>query len=34
MAVPDSSPRASAGVLVMIPRMLMLADETFFPPSC
>jgi hypothetical protein len=34
MAVPDSSPRASAGVSVRIPRMLMLTDETFFPPRC
>jgi hypothetical protein len=34
MAVPDSSPRASAGVSVTIPQMLMLADGTFFPPDC
>jgi hypothetical protein len=32
MAVPDSSPRASAGVSVRIPQMLTLADGTFFPP--
>jgi hypothetical protein len=31
MAVPDSSPRASVGVSVRIPQMLMLADGTFFP---
>jgi hypothetical protein len=31
MVVPDSSPRASVGVSVRIPRMLMLADGTFFP---
>jgi hypothetical protein len=34
MAVPDSSPRASAGVSVRIPQMLTLADGTFFPPGC
>jgi hypothetical protein len=31
MAVPDSSPRASVGVSVRIPQMLMLADGMFFP---
>jgi hypothetical protein len=31
MVVPDSSPRASVGVSVRIPQMLMLADGTFFP---
>jgi hypothetical protein len=31
MAVPDSSPRASAGVSVSILQMLTLADGTFFP---
>jgi hypothetical protein len=31
MAVPDSSPRASVGVSVGIPQMLMLADGAFFP---
>jgi hypothetical protein len=31
MAVPDSSPRASAGVAVRVPQMLELADGTFFP---
>jgi hypothetical protein len=34
MAVPDSSPRASAGVSVRIPQMLTLADGTSFPPDC
>jgi hypothetical protein len=34
MAVPDSSPRASAGVSVRIPQMLTSADGTFFPPGC
>jgi hypothetical protein len=34
MAVPDSSPRASAVVSVRIPQRLMLADGTFFPPGC
>jgi hypothetical protein len=34
MVVPDSSPRASVGVSVGIPQMLMLADGTFFPPGC
>jgi hypothetical protein len=34
MAVPDSSPRASAGVSVRIPQMLTLADGTLFPPNC
>jgi hypothetical protein len=34
MAVPDSSPRASVGVSVGIPQMLMLADGIFFPPGC
>jgi hypothetical protein len=31
MVVPDSSPRASVGVSVRIPQMLMLADGMFFP---
>jgi hypothetical protein len=31
MAVPDSSPRASAGVSVRIPQMPTLTDETFSP---
>jgi hypothetical protein len=34
MAVPDSSPRASAVVSVRIPQRLMLADGTFFLPRC
>jgi hypothetical protein len=34
MAVPDSSPRASAVVSVWNPQRLMLADGTFFPPGC
>jgi hypothetical protein len=34
MAVPDSSPRASAMVSVRNPQRLMLADGTFFPPGC
>jgi hypothetical protein len=34
MAVPDSSPRASAGVSVRIPQMLTLTDGTLFPPGC
>jgi hypothetical protein len=34
MAVPDSSPRASAVVSVRNPQRLMLADGTFFPPGC
>jgi hypothetical protein len=34
MAVPDSSPRASAVVSVRIPQRLMLADGTFFPTEC
>jgi hypothetical protein len=34
MAVPDSSPRASAVVSVRIPQRLMLADGTSFPPGC
>jgi hypothetical protein len=34
MVVPDSSPRASAGVFVRIPQMLTLANGTFFPPGC
>jgi hypothetical protein len=34
MAVPDSSPRASAVVSVRNPHSLMLADGTFFPPGC
>jgi hypothetical protein len=33
MAVPDSSPRASAVVSVRSPQRLMLADGTFFPPG-
>jgi hypothetical protein len=31
MAVPDSSPRASAAVSVRNPQRLTLADRTFFP---
>jgi hypothetical protein len=34
MAVPDSTPRASAVVYVRNPQRLTLADGTFFPPSC
>jgi hypothetical protein len=34
MAVPDSSPRASAGVPVRFPQMLEPTDRTLFPPSC
>jgi hypothetical protein len=34
MAIPDSSPRASAVVSVRNPQRLMLADGTFFPPGC
>jgi hypothetical protein len=34
MVVPDSSPRASAVVSVRNPQRLMLANGTFFPPSC
>jgi hypothetical protein len=34
MAVPDSSPRASAVLSVRIPQRLILADGTFFPPGC
>jgi hypothetical protein len=34
MVVPDSSPRASAGVPVRIPQMLTSGDGTFFPPGC
>jgi hypothetical protein len=34
MAVPDSSPRASALVSVRNPQRLMLADGTLFPPGC
>jgi hypothetical protein len=34
MAVPDSSPQASAGVPVRILQMLTSADGTFFPPGC
>jgi hypothetical protein len=34
MAVPDSSPRASAVVSVRNPQRLVLADGTFFPPGC
>jgi hypothetical protein len=34
MAVPDSSPRASAVVSVRNPQRLTLANKTFFPPGC
>jgi hypothetical protein len=34
MAVPDSSPRASAGVPVGFPQMLEPTDRTLFPPGC
>jgi hypothetical protein len=34
MAVPDSSPRASAVVSVRSPQRLTLADRTFFPRGC
>jgi hypothetical protein len=34
MAVPDSSPRASAVVSVRNPQRLTLTDGTFFPPGC
>jgi hypothetical protein len=34
MAVPDSSPRASAVVSVRTLQRLMLADGTIFPPGC
>jgi hypothetical protein len=34
MAVPDSSPQASAVVSVRNPQRLTLADGTFFPPGC
>jgi hypothetical protein len=34
MAVPNSSPRASVVVSVWIPKRLMLADGTLFPPEC
>jgi hypothetical protein len=34
MAVPDSSPRASAAVPVGTPQRLMRADGTLFPPGC
>jgi hypothetical protein len=34
MAVPDSSPQASAVVSVRDPQRLMLTDGTFFPPGC
>jgi hypothetical protein len=34
MAVPDSSPRASAVVSVRSPQRLTLVDGMFFPPSC
>jgi hypothetical protein len=34
MAVPDSSPEASAVVFVRNPQRLTLADGTFFPPGC
>jgi hypothetical protein len=33
MAVPDSSPRASAVVSIRNPHRLTLADGTFFPPG-
>jgi hypothetical protein len=33
VAVPDSSPRASVGVLVRFPQMLDPTDRTFFPPG-
>jgi hypothetical protein len=33
MAVPDSSPRASAGVPVRVPQMLKLAGGALFPPG-
>jgi hypothetical protein len=33
MTVPDSNPRASAGVSVGILQILTLADGTFFPPG-
>jgi hypothetical protein len=34
MAVPNSSPRASAVVSIRNPQRLTLADGTFFPPGC
>jgi hypothetical protein len=34
MAVPDSSPRASAVVSVRNPQRLTLVDGTFFSPGC
>jgi hypothetical protein len=34
VGVPDSSPRASAGVPVRFPQMLEPADRTLFPPGC
>jgi hypothetical protein len=34
MAVPDSSPRASAVVSIRNPQRLTLADGTFFPSGC
>jgi hypothetical protein len=34
MAVPNSSPRASAAVSVRNPQKLTLADRTFFLPGC
>jgi hypothetical protein len=34
MAVPDSSPQASAVVSIRNPQRLTLADGTFFPPGC
>jgi hypothetical protein len=34
MAVPDSSPRASAVVSVRNPQRLTLANGMFFPPGC
>jgi hypothetical protein len=34
LAVPDSSPRASAGVPVRFPQMLKPTNRTVFPPGC
>jgi hypothetical protein len=34
MAVPDSSPRASAGVQVRFPQKLEPTDRTLLPPGC
>jgi hypothetical protein len=33
-AVPDSSSRASVGVLARLPQMLKPTDRTFSPPGC